>query len=76
MKNIYLLKDLSSQTGLSAFTIKYYLKLGLIQEIGRSPMTNFRYFDDSSVKALFRIRRMRKGNASIAQIKSRMRSAG
>ena len=56
MKNIYLLKDLAIRTGLSIYTIKYYLNLGLIKEIGRSPDTNFRYFDDSTVKRLLAVR--------------------
>lgn len=53
--NIYLIKDLSRITGLSVYTIKYYLKLGLIKEIGRSPETNFRYFDNSTVGSLKKI---------------------
>lgn len=73
MKTIYLLKDLSIKTGLSIYTIKYYLKLGLIKEIGRSPYTNFRYFDDSTVKRLSTIRELRKENHSINDIKKRLK---
>lgn len=73
MKTIYLLKDLSIKTGLSIYTLKYYLKLGLIKEVGRSPDTNFRYFDDSTVKKLLKIRSLRKVNLSINDIKDRLR---
>lgn len=73
MKNIYLLKDLSIRTGLSIYTIKYYLKLGLVKEIGRSPDTNFRYFDDTTVKKLLSIRELRKANKSIDTIKRKIR---
>lgn len=73
MKNIYLLKDLSVRTGLSIYTIKYYLKLGLVKEIGRSPNTNFRYFDDTTVKKLLSIRELRKENKSIDAIKHKVR---
>ncbi len=69
MKNIYLIKDLSRRSGNSIYTIKYYLKIGLLQEIGRSPETNFRYFDDNSLEMLQRIRRLRQDGKSISQIK-------
>ncbi|MDB4349335.1 helix-turn-helix domain-containing protein [Omnitrophica bacterium] len=73
MKTIYLLKDLSVKTGLSIYTVKYYLNLGLIKEIGRSPDTNFRYFDDSTVKRLLTIRELRKEKKPIKVIKRRLR---
>jgi len=69
MKTIYLLKDLSQTTGLSAYTIKYYLKIGLISEFGRSPGTNFRYFDDDTVDQLKIIRHYREQGKSLKQIK-------
>ena len=65
---IYLIKDLSSITGLSVYTIKYYLKLGLIREIGRSPGTNFRYFDNSVVETLKKIISYRKNKISLSRI--------
>lgn len=70
MRNIYLIKDLARQSGNSIYTLKFYLKLGLFQEIGRGPETNFRYFDDSSIKALNRIRQLRKKGMSLKQIKN------
>lgn len=69
MDNVYLVKDLAQLSGLSIDTVKYYLKLGLIKEEERSPNTNFRYFDDSTIKKLARIREMRKSNIPLAKIK-------
>jgi len=69
MKTIYLIKDLAVKTGLSVYTIKHYLRLGLLREIGRSPDTNFRYFDNTTVKKLLSIRELRKNNKSIKEIK-------
>jgi DNA-binding transcriptional MerR regulator len=69
MNNIYLIKDLSRISGQSIYTIKYYSKLGLIKEVGRSLETNFRYFDDTTVERLKKIRRLRLQNKSIAQIR-------
>ena len=69
MKNIYLLKDLAHLTGHSVHTLKYYLRLGLLKEMGRSPATNFRYFDDLTVERLRQIRKMRLQNISLLQIK-------
>ena len=72
MKNIYLLKDLANVSGYSTYTLKYYLRLGLIQEIGRSPVTNFRFFDDSSLSQLKEIRNMRLKKLSIREIQQRL----
>ena len=69
MNGIYLLKDISQITGQSIHTIKYYLKLGLIKEVGRSPGTNFRYFDASTVECLKRIRELRLKRFSLSKIK-------
>ena len=66
--NIYLIKDLSRFSGHSVHTIKFYLKLGLIRETGRSPQTRFRYFDDSTLSRLSQIRAWRKEQRSLADI--------
>ncbi|MBM3251573.1 MAG: MerR family transcriptional regulator [Candidatus Omnitrophica bacterium] len=68
MKNIYLIKDLARLSGHSIYTVKYYLKIGLLKEIGRSPETNFRYFDDATLSALQHIRQMRLKGKSLSQI--------
>ena len=72
MKNIYLLKDLAKISGHSTHTLKYYLRLGLLKEIGRSPATNFRYFDDTSCERLQRIRRLQKEKYSLKEIYDRL----
>lgn len=70
MKIVYLLKDLSRSTGLSVYTIKYYLKIGLISEFGRSPCTNFRYFNDTTVNKLKLIRHYREQGKPLKQIQN------
>jgi DNA-binding transcriptional MerR regulator len=72
MKNIYLVKDLAAETGYSSHTIKYYLRMGLFEEIGRGPSTRFRYFDDSTVATLRKIRRMRHQGMSLKTIKDNL----
>ena len=74
ISNLYLIKDVAHLSGLSIHTVKYYLKLGLIKEAGRSPETNFRYFDDSSVERLKEIRQYRKNKVSLNKIKDMMGS--
>lgn len=66
--NIYLIKDLARTTGYSIHTLKFYLKIGLIKEISRSPETRYRYFDDSTVERLKKIRDLRKSQVSIREI--------
>jgi len=56
-------------SGHTIYTIKYYLNLQLIKEIGRSPETNFRYFDNATVDRLKEIRNMRREHKSLAEIK-------
>ena len=65
----FLLKDLARASGQSIHTIKYYLKIGLIKEVGRSPETRFRYFNNSTLKRLDKIRQLRRENRSIREIK-------
>lgn len=67
-KDIYLIKDLARLTGISVYTIKYYIKLGLIKEMGRSPETRFRYFDDSTVEDLKKIISFKRERMSLGKI--------
>jgi len=69
MAEIYLIKDLAKLSGFSIYTIKYYLKLGLVKETGRFPETNFRYFDNSTFEQLRKIRQLRREKRSIKEIK-------
>jgi len=69
MENIYLVKDLARLSGLSVYTVKYYLNLGLISEAGRSPETKFRYFNDSTLERLKEIKAYRKQRVSLKKIK-------
>ena len=66
--NLYLMKDLSRISGHSIYTLKFYLKRGLIQEVGRSPETRFRYFDETTVEQFARIRALRKQRKSLSEI--------
>ena len=66
--DIYLIKDLSRITGVSVYTIKYYLNMGLIKEAGRSTETNFRYFNNQTVNDLKKIIAYKKENLSLARI--------
>jgi DNA-binding transcriptional MerR regulator len=48
------------------------LKIGLIKEVSRSPETNYRYFDDTTVEALKKIHSLRKEKKSIREIKDEL----
>ncbi|MFH0732264.1 MAG: MerR family transcriptional regulator [Candidatus Omnitrophota bacterium] len=75
MGQVYLLKDLAVITGHSVDTIKYYLKIGLIKETGKTPETNFRYFDDRAVEILKKIRSLRIEGTPIAQIRQELKKS-
>jgi len=66
------MKDVSRMSGHSTYTLKYYLQLGLVEEIGRSPATNFRYFDDSTLERLKAIRVLRNQGFSLGEINTRL----
>lgn len=70
VKNIYLIKDLARMSGLSTHTLKFYLRIGLLKEFGRSPETNFRYFDDGSLKTIQKIRSLQTRDKTLSEIKS------
>lgn len=72
----YLIKDIAALSNFSVYTIKYYLKLGLIQESGRSASTNFRYFNESVLDALKKIREYRKNGVSLNKIKELITAKG
>jgi DNA-binding transcriptional MerR regulator len=69
MEKVYLIKDLARLSGQTVYTLKYYLNIGLIKEVGRSPETNFRYFDDTVLERLKKIRELRRENKPIYEIK-------
>ena len=68
MQQLYVLKDIARISGFSIHTVKFYLKSGLIREVGRSPETRIRYFDDTTVERLGRIREWRKLGRGLAEI--------
>lgn len=72
MPNTYLIKDLARLTGYSIHTLKFYLKIKLIKEVGRSPETRFRYFDDTTVEKLKKIHHLRKEGMSLKEIKNEL----
>ena len=65
---LYMIKDVAKLSGHSIHTIKFYLKLGLIHETGRSPETRFRYFDDRTLERLNQIRAWRQQDKRLADI--------
>lgn len=72
MPNVLLIKDLSRATGFSVYTLKFYLKTGLIKEVSRSPETRYRYFDESTAEKLKKIRALRKAGKSLKEIKDEL----
>jgi DNA-binding transcriptional MerR regulator len=63
-----MISDLASATGLSRYTLNFYLKLGLIEESGRTE-SNYRFFDQTVVDRLHRIIGLRNKGVPLQQIK-------
>jgi DNA-binding transcriptional MerR regulator len=70
INDIYLLKDVARISGQSIHTVKYYLKLGIVKEVRRSPDTNIRFFDDSTINTLKKIRELRIKKIPLKEIKN------
>ncbi|MFC1554496.1 MerR family transcriptional regulator [candidate division KSB1 bacterium] len=68
MTKIYMIGDLARHTKFSLDTLNYYLRIGLIEEIGRSERNNYRYFDESTVKELNKIEKLRLDKVPIKEI--------
>lgn len=69
MQTIYMISDVASVTGLSRHTLNFYLKIGLIEESGRT-VSNYRFFDQSVVDRLEAIIRLRQEGHSLRAIKA------
>jgi len=63
-----MISDLASVTGLSRYTLNFYLKLGLIAESGRTE-SNYRFFDQTVVDRLHRVICLRHKGFTLQQIK-------
>ena len=68
MEKIYLIGDLTRITELSNDTLNYYLRIGLIDEIARSERNNYRYFNDSTVEQIEKIKKLRLERISIKEL--------
>ena len=68
MQKIYMISDLASATGLSRHTLNFYLKIGLIEESGRTG-SNYRFFDQTVVDRLNCIIRLRQKGQTLNAIK-------
>ena len=67
---VYLVKDLARLSGLSIHTVKYYLRIGLIREVGRSPETNYRYFNQTTLDQVETICSLRRRGRSLHEIQA------
>ena len=68
-----LVKDLAQLSGLSVYTVEFYLKKGLLKESGRGPFTHYRYFNDQAVQRLKQIRELRMQGMNLADIRSQLK---
>ena len=66
--NIYMIGDLARHSRYSIDTLNYYLRIGLINEVGRSERSNYRYFDDSTLEQLSKIQELRIQKTPIKEI--------
>ncbi len=68
---LYKIGELAAQLGVSARTIDYYTKLGLIQPEQRS-RTNYRLYSDETLTRLKRIEWMKKEKYTLEEIKENL----
>ncbi len=68
MEKQYLIGEIGSLLGLSADTLRYYEKIGLLTDVQRSP-ANTRLYGDRDISRLRFILRAQKMNFSLAEIR-------
>lgn len=68
MASIYMIGDLARHTQYSIDTLNYYLRIGLIEEVGRSERSNYRYFDESTVEQIKKIQVLRLKKVPVKEI--------
>jgi len=71
---IYLIGDVARITELPIDTLNYYLRIGLLEEVGRSPRNNYRYFDNTSLEQIEKIKKLRLERVSIKEILRRKKN--
>ena len=71
MRDVLLIGDLASRTGLSVHTINYYLKLGLIAAHGRAERSGFRIFNQETLSDLEKIIALRRLHTPIRELIAR-----
>ncbi len=74
MSNIYMIGDVARHSQFSIDTLNYYLRIGLIEEVGRSERSNYRYFDDSTLENLKKIGDLRLQKVPIKEILRRRKN--
>jgi len=74
MSKIYLIGDLARHSLFSIDTLNYYLRIGLIEEIGRSERSQYRYFDDATLETLQKIKVLRLEKVPIKEILRRKKN--
>ncbi len=70
-KEYYSIKEVEERTGISAYTLRYYDKMGLLPFVERTP-SGIRRFKESDFEALFTITCLKKCGMPIADIKTFM----
>ena len=75
MNGYYTLEDLARQSGMDFMAVKYYLNIGLIKPLTgqEGEGDHRRHFDESTVKRLKTIKKLRRSDTSIRQIIAMMR---
>jgi len=68
MVPVYMIGDVARHSRFSIDTLNYYLRIGLIEEIGRSERSNYRYFNDETLEELKKIQELRLKKVSIKEI--------
>lgn len=71
---VYLIGDLAALTGLSPHTINFYIKLGLVTDIRRSPRSRYRLFGERALEELRRVIQLRQEKRSLKDILERKRN--
>lgn len=66
--NLYKIGDITRQLGLSADTLRYYEKIGVLSRVSRTA-SGIRQYDDKDISCLKFVQRAQRMNFTLAEIK-------
>lgn len=68
MENGYSIKEIAASTGISSHTLRYYERIGLLDEVERDTSSGHRRYTDADIQRLYFLKRVKATGMSIKEM--------